>query len=58
MNATATALMKELPDINCAYGNSDEFRYDAGLQTYFMTLIVCLVSCSTDQVDYLKGERG
>lgn len=30
MNAAATAVMKELPDIDCAYGNSDEFRYDAG----------------------------
>ena len=30
MNAAATAVMKELPDISCAYGISDEFRYDAG----------------------------
>ena len=30
MNAAATAVMKEIPDINCAYGVSDEFRYHAG----------------------------
>ncbi|CAF9928157.1 MAG: tRNA-His guanylyltransferase [Alectoria fallacina] len=29
MNAAATAVMKELPDINCAYGISDEFRQAA-----------------------------
>ena len=28
MNAAATAVMKELPDITCAYGISDEFRHD------------------------------
>ena len=27
MNAAGTAVMKELPDIECAYGISDEFRY-------------------------------
>ncbi|KAL9133531.1 MAG: hypothetical protein Q9175_005288 [Cornicularia normoerica] len=27
MNVAATAMMKELPDINCAYGNSDEFSF-------------------------------
>ncbi|CAD6592244.1 MAG: tRNA-His guanylyltransferase [Alectoria sarmentosa] len=27
MNAAATAVMKELPDINCAYGISDEFSF-------------------------------
>ena len=26
MNAAATAVLKELPDIICAYGVSDEFR--------------------------------
>ena len=30
MNAAATAVMKELPDINCAYGISDEYRYYTG----------------------------
>lgn len=29
MNAAATAVMRELSDINCAYGISDEFRYGA-----------------------------
>jgi hypothetical protein len=27
MNAAAEAVMKELPDLVMAYGNSDEFRY-------------------------------
>jgi tRNA(His) 5'-end guanylyltransferase len=27
MNAAAQAVMKELPDLVLAYGNSDEFRY-------------------------------
>ena len=27
MNAAAEAVMKELPDLVLAYGNSDEFRY-------------------------------
>ena len=27
MNAAAVAVMKELPDLVLAYGNSDEFRY-------------------------------
>ncbi|KAF6226463.1 hypothetical protein HO133_009329 [Letharia lupina] len=27
MNAAATAMMKELPDIDCAYGESDEFSF-------------------------------
>ena len=27
MNAAATAVMRELPDIGLAYGVSDEFRY-------------------------------
>ena len=30
MNAAATAVMKELPDIKCAYGISDEYRYYTG----------------------------
>ncbi len=29
MNAAAVAVMKELTDINVAYGISDEFRFDA-----------------------------
>ena len=29
MNAAAVAVMKELPDLVLAYGNSDEFRYVA-----------------------------
>lgn len=29
MNAAAEAVLKELPDISCAYGISDEYRYDA-----------------------------
>lgn len=28
MNAVAEAVLKELPDISCAYGISDEYRYD------------------------------
>lgn len=28
MNAAAEAVMKELPDLVMAFGNSDEFRYD------------------------------
>jgi tRNA(His) 5'-end guanylyltransferase len=28
MNAAAEAVMKELPDLVLAYGNSDEYRYD------------------------------
>jgi tRNA(His) guanylyltransferase len=28
MNAAAEAVMKELPDLVLAFGNSDEFRYD------------------------------
>ena len=28
MNAAARATMKEIPDIDCAYGMSDEFRCD------------------------------
>lgn len=40
MNAAATAVMKELPDIDCAYGISDEFRYDAGSWMFSPTLIV------------------
>jgi len=28
MNAAAVAVMKELTDINIAYGISDEFRFD------------------------------
>jgi tRNA(His) 5'-end guanylyltransferase len=27
MNAAAEAVMRELPDLVLAYGNSDEFRY-------------------------------
>ena len=27
MNAAAVAVMKELPDLVLAYGNSDEYRY-------------------------------
>lgn len=27
MNAAAAAVMRELPDLVLAYGNSDEFRY-------------------------------
>ena len=27
MNAAAEAVMKELPDLVLAYGNSDEYRY-------------------------------
>jgi tRNA(His) 5'-end guanylyltransferase len=27
MNAAADAVMKELPDLVLAYGNSDEYRY-------------------------------
>jgi tRNA(His) guanylyltransferase len=27
MNAAAEAVMKELPDLVIAYGNSDEYRY-------------------------------
>jgi tRNA(His) 5'-end guanylyltransferase len=27
MNAAAVAVMKELPDLTLAYGNSDEYRY-------------------------------
>lgn len=58
MNVAATAMMKELPDINCAYGNSDEFRFDAGHGLFSPTLIVYLASYSTGQADYSKGERG
>jgi tRNA(His) 5'-end guanylyltransferase len=29
MNAAAKAVMKELPDLVIAYGNSDEYRYDS-----------------------------
>ena len=29
MNAAATATLREIPDISCAYGISDEFRYGA-----------------------------
>jgi tRNA(His) 5'-end guanylyltransferase len=32
MNAAAEAVMKELPDLVMAYGNSDEFRYVAMCQ--------------------------
>ena len=28
MNAAAKAVMKELPDLVMAFGNSDEFRYE------------------------------
>jgi tRNA(His) 5'-end guanylyltransferase len=31
MNAAAKAVMKELPDLVLAYGQSDEFRYVVGL---------------------------
>ena len=31
MNAAAMAVMKEIPEINCAYGVSDEFRHGTGL---------------------------
>ena len=58
MNAAATAVMEELPDIICAYGVSDEFRHATGPQTVSLTLIVSLASYLTDQVDCLKGERG
>lgn len=30
MNAAAEAVMKELPDLVIAYGNSDEYRYKYG----------------------------
>lgn len=31
MNAAATAVLKGLPDISCAYGYSDEFRFVQGV---------------------------
>jgi tRNA(His) 5'-end guanylyltransferase len=31
MNAAAEAVMKELPDLVLAFGNSDEYRYAAPL---------------------------
>lgn len=40
MNAAATAVMKELPDISCAYGISDEFRYGARSWIVCLPLIV------------------
>lgn len=58
MNAAATAVMKELPEISCAYGISDEFRYDAGSWMFYLTLIVYEASYLTDQADYSKGARG
>ena len=51
-------MMKELPDITCAYGISDEFRYDAGLCIVSLTPNVQLASYSNNQADYSKGERG
>jgi hypothetical protein len=33
MNAAAEAVMKDLPDLVLAYGNSDEFRY---VQTFHL----------------------
>lgn len=58
MNAAATAVMKELPDINCAYGISDEYRYGSDLWIVSLTLIVYLASYSTDPANYSKDERG
>lgn len=50
--------MKELPDISCAYGISDEYRYYTGSRTVSLAPTLYLASCSTDQVGYSRGERG
>lgn len=34
MNTAAEAVMKELPDLVLAYGNSDEFRYVPHVSPY------------------------
>ncbi|KAL7780184.1 hypothetical protein CFE70_010206 [Pyrenophora teres f. teres 0-1] len=72
MNAAAKAVMKELPDLVMAFGNSDEFRSYAGarprpsvppfrplagLGTCFGHLLTCMVvSSSTKTVPYSIAE--
>jgi len=58
MNAAAMAVLKELPDINFAYGVSDEFRY--GTRTRPTDLRVLSVSASSliDRVGFLTDVKG
>ena len=59
MNATAVAVLRELPDIRLAYGISDEFRFvKQSFDTLTSADIVTLVSYSIAPASSLNDVRG
>ena len=61
MNAAAAGVVRDLADINVAYGVSDEFRYVTSLppSTHKLSwLTKGKVSCSISRAYFLSGERG
>lgn len=57
MNAAAVAVMKELPDLVLAFGNSDEYRYVAFFysSTLCLRLIMPPSSCPMFPARYTQG---
>lgn len=55
MNAAATAVVKELAEICCAYGASDEFRY--GIRKFHDTLYVLIVQFCLRSIHYIVWSK-
>ncbi len=58
MNAAATAVLKEIPDIKFGYGISDEFRWGFQITQTGLEKLSIPALYSIGQVGCLTGERG
>ena len=57
MNAAAVAVMKELPDLVLAFGNSDEYRYVAFSYSSTLCLRLSIAPSSPPKVSSLVYTR-